>query len=211
MGFFSGGFGGPQRQQLQKSSDRALARALSGQPTDVSEFFDTGVLQPALRNYDQEIAPRIDAAFSRVGGGSFNTRKGQTKADELGDLTARYQESLAREQGRQVSLADQRQFQAIGIPLQQQLARYNAVLGGLQTANSFLRPNTDTIVSPGLGSQLLGAAGTAAGMGLSGGFGGLGKGAAGGGLSAVPSLGPLAFSGGGIGTSTAFIPPFFGF
>lgn len=189
-----GGFGGLQSElltggQFRGDVNRVIRQALRGKPTrgfsakNTERVFRDSILDPALRSFDQEIAPRIGQSFAQHGA-SFSTRRGTETARQLGNLRSDAQGQLAQlvrqNEGIRASLSESakaRQLQAAGIPLQQTLGKIGG-LGGLNQARfgpalSFLQNRfTSQFGQPGLGSQLLGLGGTLGGAALGGGFGG---------------------------------------
>lgn len=150
----------------------ALTDLLSGKATNVKPFWRKGVLNPALRQFDREIAPRMEAQFAQHGA-SLGSRRGSTISQALGDVYSNAQGQLAQMQTAMRESAKQRQLSALGIPLQQTLGQ----IAGFQTLSqtginpilAFLRSQTttqpDAIASPGIGGQLMGLGGTIFGMG----------------------------------------------
>lgn len=92
-----GSFQGGQSQDQQRS---AVNRALSGEPsfqvgTEESErVFRESVLGPSLQAFDEEIAPRINAAFAGQGG-TFSSRRGLAHQNALEDIFNQAQSDLA--------------------------------------------------------------------------------------------------------------------
>lgn len=72
-----------------------LFRDNTRQSRQLSErMFSEALLRPALRSFDQEIAPRIDAGFASIGG-TLSSRRGQARADALSDLHSNATAQLA--------------------------------------------------------------------------------------------------------------------
>jgi hypothetical protein len=121
---------GSQFDELVKTS---IAQALSGTPSydassgAVEKLFKQGVANPALRAFDQDVAPRIREGFA-AGGAMMSSRRGDAQRKALGDLQASLSGQLGQMQynnmGLQASLAEsaaQRQLQGVGLANQQAL------------------------------------------------------------------------------------------
>ena len=103
----SGGFQGfPAGAQTQ------LANQLLGLPQDAEAQFNA-ILEPGLRAFDREIAPRIKEGFAQ-GGASFSSRRGETISDALEGVIS----------------SAQSQFTSQNFPLQQTLGQIQG-LGAL--------------------------------------------------------------------------------
>lgn len=76
------------RQQLL-SDTSAESQAMS------ERMFTEGMLQPALRNFDKEIAPRIGASFANYGG-TLSSRRGDALSSALGDVYSNVQAQHAQ-------------------------------------------------------------------------------------------------------------------
>ena len=197
------GGGGLQNQmmgmlsQSQDMTQGPLKQLLSGKPTGVGDYFRKGVLDPMLRSFDRDIAPRIDESFARHGA-SFGSRRGTATAQSLSDLHAAAGGQLAQMRTQMAESAKARQLAAVGIPLQQTLGQIGGMMNiqqmGIPAALQFLqRQSTGLSSTPGWGSQALQLGGTLGGAALGGPFGA----AVGGGLGSV-----LGKGGGGGGGGT---------
>lgn len=120
---------------LQQEQLGALQRALSGQPSSeinretTLQAFQQGVADPAFRQFDQQIAPRIAQQFASVGG-SFNTRKGETTSRALQglqtDLTGQLSNMFRQDEQLRAGLAESASQRALGaIPLTGQFGLQN--------------------------------------------------------------------------------------
>lgn len=84
---------------------QAISQGLSGRPSfDISpeataEFFQRGVVDPTLRQFEQQIAPRIGQGFAGLGS-SFSSRKGQAIAEALEGVQVGLSSQLAQQQFR---------------------------------------------------------------------------------------------------------------
>jgi len=149
--------------------DQLLAQLLGGN-SDLSRqmserMFTEGLMAPALRAFDQSVAPRINAGFSRIGG-IQNSRRGIETANALTTLQTNAQGQLA-----------QLLPQIFSFPLQQTLAQIQG-LGALQSArytpyqigsSLALSPTQQTVqTQQGAGWGLLSAGLGAAGFALGG-------------------------------------------
>lgn len=119
--------------QFQGGQQAAINRALSGQPSfDLSpqtttDYFNKGVLNPMLRSFDQDIAPRIKASFANPGGGGlFSSRAGLAQSRALSDIGVSAQQSLS-----------QAQFQNQGLMAQLSESAANRQLQGVSAANNY--------------------------------------------------------------------------
>lgn len=124
---------------------------LYGRPEDAEEWYEKGVLAPALRSFDQEIAPRIKAGFAQHGA-SFGNKRAETLAGALGDVHAQATSELAKMQLSSLLAAKQRQLSLLGL--------------GLSPTRSGMQAQAYS--TPGLGSQLAGLGGTMLGAGMFG-------------------------------------------
>jgi hypothetical protein len=179
---FGQALGSEGSERLQNLSDKALSQILSGEVD--TKAYEKGYLEPALRGFDREITPRINAGFAGRGA-TFSTARGQETSRSLGDLYSRYEETLA--QG--VESAKSRQAAAISLPLQQQLSRIGGLGSLFGIPQQYLGATSSFgTVQPGIGSSLSNLGGTALGLALAGGFGGGGsKGGGAGGGAGIPN------------------------
>ena len=105
----------------------AITRALEGRPSyDVSpsataKYFQAGVANPMLREFDRSIRPRIEEAFAG-GGGLLSSRRAETQSRALEDLAQNLSSQLAQvqmsNQVMQAQLAESaagRQLQGVGM------------------------------------------------------------------------------------------------
>lgn len=150
-----------------------LAGRLLGLPIADPDNVFAGFLAPSLRAFDQEIAPRIREGFAGQGA-SFSSRRGEALSRTLGDIQTQAQS----------------QFITQNIPLQQLLGQIGGINQLLNPALGFSTATTQSsIASPGIGTQLLGLAGTLGGAALGGGKGGGGAGAIGAPVAGIPPAG----------------------
>lgn len=155
-------------QGIRSETAPALKELLSGQPQDLRSFFNKGILDPALRGFEQEISPRINQQFAGLGA-SFGNRRAVEQSRVLGDIQTNAQSQFAGIQASARESAKNRQLQAVGIPLQQTLGQISG-LGSLgqQTFNplqNFLSGTTNALsATPGVGAQLLQGLGAAPGV-----------------------------------------------
>lgn len=156
--------------------DNALTSLLSGKASNVKPAWRKGVLEPSLRQFDRQIAPRMESQFAQHGG-SLGSRRGATVSQALGDVYSNATGQLAQMQLAAGESAKQRQLAAAGIPLQQILGQVqgfstlsqtgmNPILGflGRQT-----KMGQDNIATPSPFGQMLGLGGTLGGAALGGG------------------------------------------
>lgn len=174
---------------LQSDANHALHQQLSGKP-DLSQsqnYFNKGLLEPALRGFDRNVAPQIKDYYAGQGA-TFSTARGNALTQARGDVFANAQSQLAQYTANAIEGAKNRQLQAIGIPMQQQLSRIQGIgsLSGIQNAafnpilNLLGQQHRELVVGPGRGQAQYGSIGNAAdtifGGIFGGGFGGgLGK------------------------------------
>lgn len=113
----------------------AIERGLSGDPTSVVDpaasdrFFQDRVATPLLRSFERDIKPRIDEAFSRVGG-SFGSQRGvaaQQSLEEVFNTLASERAGFMREDrnmGFQLrESAAERALRSVGIADQMSMSR----------------------------------------------------------------------------------------
>lgn len=87
--------------QNPQNLDDAFDRALSGQPSYelnpqiTQDYFQRGVMDPMLRQFDREIAPRIAGSLAGQGA-TFSSRRGDITAQALGDLQTQALGELSR-------------------------------------------------------------------------------------------------------------------
>lgn len=148
----------------QKEANVALRQILRGDQ-QTENIWNRSVLQPSLRAFDQEIAPRISDSFASHGA-SFSSRRGATTANALEGVMSSANAQLAG----MVEAGRNRQLAAIGIPLQQTLGQISG-FGGLNQAIygpalQFTGQQTQALTStPGVGQQGLQLAGGLLGFG----------------------------------------------
>jgi len=192
LGEFFGGQLGTEIPGISELQQQVLG-GLGGGPELAREIFQQGFLDPSLRTFDREIAPRIDLGFAGIGG-SLSSRRGITRANVLGDILSSAQGDFAR------MLPE-----ILGFPARN-AAQSAQALGGIESlrflpanqALGFLGTQTQGIVNqqPGFGfnllSDLLGAGTTLATANL------LGQQPGGGQLGSPVAQG--IFASGGIGS-----------
>lgn len=141
---------------LMGARQAVLAANLRGGPTDISN-----IVTGAYRRFDEEVVPRINAAFSGISG-ALSSRRGTEIRRGAGDLGAQ----LAGLEANMLEQYRQRQLAASQQVLAHRLAPFG-VGAGFATA-----PTMENIVQPSIGSGLLGVAGMLGGAALGGPFGG---------------------------------------
>lgn len=169
LGEFFGGQIGVEVPGIQELQSQVLG-SLGGGEALAREIFQQGFLDPALRTFDQQIAPRINTAFAGIGG-SLSSRRGTAQTNALTDILTSAQGDFARMLP-----------QILGFPAQNAGASAQALsmieqLRFLPTnqAMNFLGLNTQTVVNeaPGVGfnilGDVLGGAATLGAAGLTGG------------------------------------------
>lgn len=152
---------------------RQVLGSLGGGEELAREIFQQGFLDPSLRTFDREIAPRIDLGFAGIGG-SLSSRRGVARADALEGIVSSAQSDFTR------MLPE-----ILGFPARN-AAQSAQALGAIQNlsflpanqALGFLGTSTQGLVNQPAGfgfnllGDVLGAASTLGAAGILGGGGG---------------------------------------
>ncbi len=94
LGEFFGGQLGVEVPGISELQRQVLG-GLGGGEMLAREIFQQGFLDPALRTFDREIAPRIDLGFAGIGG-SLSSRRGVSRANALEGIVSSAQGDFAR-------------------------------------------------------------------------------------------------------------------
>lgn len=116
--------GGVQQQQpVFDQQAQTLKQMLEGQtavaldPQVTQNVWQDAVVTPAMRLFDQQVAPRISSSFAGLGQ-TFSTRRGQATADALGslqqDLTGQLAQMVQANQNLQAQLAESARATGLG-------------------------------------------------------------------------------------------------
>jgi hypothetical protein len=129
----------PEQQRISSQLSSQLSALLTPGSAQEQQLFERGILDPALRTFEQRVQPQISSAFARHGA-TLGSARGNAISQALTDVFTQAQASRAG-----------LQQQALGLGGQFQQA-----------------PLSQTISQPGIGSQLAQLGGTFLGAGLFG-------------------------------------------
>ncbi len=120
----------------ERQSDRLLKSAVK--PINTEGLFES-ILNPSLRAFDDQIAPRLASGFARHGA-SFSTARGKETGRVLEGLHSSAQDKFTGVMAKLADSRKQRMLTASGVPLQQMMSQISAFGGMFGPAQNFLTP-----------------------------------------------------------------------
>lgn len=127
---FFGGTGNGMTPEMQGLQKQLLSSGSDQSQQMAQDIFSKALLGPALRGYDQQIAPRINESFAKIGG-TLSSRRNDLQARTLGDITTNATGQLAGMLPQIMSFPLQQtlgQIQGLGALQQQQFTPYSEAL-----------------------------------------------------------------------------------
>lgn len=130
---------------LENESDKALLELIKGrgQPGDTTDFFDTNIRDPALRDFEQNIQPNISRKFG--GSSFFSSERQKADADASHDLISSLTQARSKLAFDERTAASDRLLRAIGLAPQVDATRTDTRVKELEAMGTERRARNDRI------------------------------------------------------------------